>query len=139
MVEKMQCQKKGRSDGDVKRCEFSLYNVHLNCYRFFKVSLVLGGLFCFFSGPRSLQYKAERLVWSGSLLLQTEAALIRDYDREHTDYRHVLYMTPLKKTRAIPLIHRRLVMLMPMYLKADIGTDCSYLKLCIKRVKGQET
>ena len=26
--------KKGRSDGDVKQCEFSLYNVHLNCYIF---------------------------------------------------------------------------------------------------------
>ena len=23
--------------------EFSLYNIHLNCYRFFKVSLLLGG------------------------------------------------------------------------------------------------
>ena len=38
MVEKMKCQKKGWSDGDVKWCEFSLYNVHLNCYRFFKVA-----------------------------------------------------------------------------------------------------
>ena len=34
-VEKMQCQKKAQTDDDVKRCEFSLYNVHLNCYRFF--------------------------------------------------------------------------------------------------------
>ena len=53
-------------------CEFSLYNVHLNCYRFFKVSLVLDILFPFFSGPRSLQYKAERLGWTSSLLLQTD-------------------------------------------------------------------
>ena len=30
------CQKKGQSDGDV----FSLYNVHLNCYRLFKVIMV---------------------------------------------------------------------------------------------------
>ena len=49
------------------------------------MSLVLGGLFLFFSGLCSLQYKAERLGWSGSLLLQTEAALISDYGREQTD------------------------------------------------------
>ena len=61
-----------------------LHNIHLNCYRFFSMSLVLGGLFCFFSGPRSLQYTAERLGWSGSLLLQTEAALISDYGREQS-------------------------------------------------------
>ena len=67
------------------------------------MSLVLGGLFLFFSGPRSLQYKAEHLGWSGSLLLQTEAALIGDYSREQIDYRYVLYMTPLQKTRTIPL------------------------------------
>ena len=36
----------------------------------------------FASGPRSLQCKAERLGWSGSLLLQTEAALIGDYSGE---------------------------------------------------------
>ena len=57
----------------------------------------------FASGLRSLQYKAEPLGWSGSLLLQTEAALIADYGREQTDYRYVLYMTPLQKTRTIPL------------------------------------
>ena len=51
----------------------------------------------FASGPCSLQYKAERLGWSGSLLLQTEAAMIGDYGREQTDYRYVLYMTPLEK------------------------------------------
>ena len=99
----LKCQDKGWSDGDVKRCEFSLYNVHLNCYRFFKVSLVLGGLFLFFSGLCSLQYKAERLGWSDSLLLQTEAVLIADYSREQIDYRYVLYMTPLQKTWTIPL------------------------------------
>ena len=38
----------------------------------------------FESGLRSLQYKAERLGWSGSLLLQTEAALIGNYGREQT-------------------------------------------------------
>ena len=70
------------------------------------VSLVLGGLFHFFSGPHSLQYKAERLGWSGSLLLQTEAALIGDYGREQTDYRYVLYMTPLQKTQTVPLTKR---------------------------------
>ena len=59
--------------------------------------------FSFFSGPRSLQYKAERLGWSSSLLLQTEAVLIGDYGREQTDCRYVLYMTPLQKTRTIPL------------------------------------
>ena len=59
--------------------------------------------FRFFSGPRSLQYKAERLGWSGSLLLQTEAALIGDYGREQIDYRYVLYMTALQKTQTIPL------------------------------------
>ena len=96
-------QKKSRSDSDLKRCEFSLYNVHLNCCRFFKVSLVLGGLFHFISGPRSLQYKAERLGWSSTLLLQTEAALIGDYGREQTDYRYVLYMTPLQKTLSLSL------------------------------------
>ena len=32
--------------------------------------------FSFFSGPHSLRYKAERLGWNGSLLLQTEAGLI---------------------------------------------------------------
>ena len=99
----MSYQKKGQPDGDVKRCEFSLYNVHLNRCTFFKVGLVLGGLFCFFSGPRSLQYKAECLGWSGSLLLQTEAALISDYGRQQRDYRYVLYMTPLQKTRTIAL------------------------------------
>ena len=52
------------------------------CHRFFKVSLVLGGLFNFFSGSCSLQYKAERLGWGGSLLLQTEAELIGDYSRK---------------------------------------------------------
>ena len=69
------------------------------------MSLVLGGLFRFFSGPRSLQYKAERLGWSGSLLLQTEAALIGSYGREHTDYGSVLYMTPLQKNQTIPLTY----------------------------------
>ena len=57
----------------------------------------------FASGPRSLQYKAERLGWSGSLLLQTEAALIDNYSREQTNYRCVLYMTPLQNTQTIPL------------------------------------
>ena len=83
--------------------KMSLYNVHLNCYRFFEVSLVLGGLFHFFSGPRSLQYKAERLGWSGSLLLQTEAVLIGDYGREQTDCKYVLYMIPFQKTQTITL------------------------------------
>ena len=78
-----------------RKAEFSLYNVHLNCYRFFKVGLVLGGLFSFFSEPGSLQYKAEHLGWSSSLLLQTVAVLIGDHGREQTDYRYVLYMTPL--------------------------------------------
>ena len=67
------------------------------------MSLVLGGLFHFFSGPCSLQYKAERLGWSISLLLQTEAALIGDYGTEEVEYRYVLYMTRLQKTRTIPL------------------------------------
>ena len=57
----------------------------------------------FASGLLSLQYKAERLGWSGSLLLQTEAALIGDYGREQIDYRYVLYMTQLQKTQTIPL------------------------------------
>ena len=57
----------------------------------------------FASGPRSLQYKAERLGWSGSLLLQTEAALIGDYGRGQINDRYVLYMTPLQKTQTIPL------------------------------------
>ena len=47
----------------------------------------------FASGLCSLQYKAECLGWSGSLLLQTEAALIGNYGREQTDYRYVLYRT----------------------------------------------
>ena len=59
--------------------------------------------FRFFSGPRSLQYKAEHLGWSGSLLLQTEVALTGDYGREQIDYRYVIYMTPLQKTQTIPL------------------------------------
>ena len=55
-------------------------------------------LYCSERSPdATLQYKAERLGWSGSLLLQTEAALICDYSRKQTDYRCVLYMTPLKK------------------------------------------
>ena len=66
------------------------------------MSLVLDGLFSFFSGPRSLQYKTERLGWSISLLLQTEAALIGDYSREQTDYRYALYMTPLQKNMNYP-------------------------------------
>ena len=57
----------------------------------------------FASGLRLLQYKAERLGWSGSLLLQTEAALIGKYGREQIYYRYVLYMTPLQKTQTIPL------------------------------------
>ena len=59
---------------------------------------------CFASRLHSLQYKAERLGWSGSLPLQTEAALISDYGREQTDYRYVLYMTLLQKTQTIPLL-----------------------------------
>ena len=61
--------------------------------------------FSFFSGPRSLQYTPEHLGWSVSLLLQTEAALIRDYDygREQIDYKCVLYTTPLQNTWTIPL------------------------------------
>ena len=59
---------------------------------------------CFFGGPRSLQYKAEHLGWSGSMLLQTEAALIGDYGRKQIDYRNVLYMTPLQKTWTLPLM-----------------------------------
>ena len=31
--------------------------------------------------------------------LQTEAALIGNYGREQTDYRYVLYMTPLQKSK----------------------------------------
>ena len=61
-------------------------------------------LISLFLWTRSLQYKAERLGWSGSLLLQTEAALISDYGTEQIDYRYVLYMTPLQKTPTIPLI-----------------------------------
>ena len=63
--------------------------------------------FFFFPGPHSLQYKAERLGWSGSLLLQTEAVLISDYGREQIDYKYVLYMTPLQKTQTTgnPLMH----------------------------------
>ena len=56
-----------------------------------------------FTGIHLLQYKAERLGWSGSLLLQTEAALIADYSRKQIHYRYVLYMTPLQKTPTIPL------------------------------------
>ena len=59
--------------------------------------------FSFFSGLCSLQYKAEHLGWSSSLLLQTEAALISDYSREQIDYIYVLYMTSLQKTQTIPL------------------------------------
>ena len=57
----------------------------------------------FAPGLHSLQYKAENLGWSSSLLLQTEAALIRNYGREQTDYRYVLYMNPLQQTQTIPL------------------------------------
>ena len=56
----------------------------------------------FASGPRSLQYKAERLGWSDSLLLQTEAALIGDYGREQINYRYVLYMAPTSKNTNYP-------------------------------------
>ena len=58
----------------------------------------------FASEHHSLQYKAVRLGWSSNLLLQTEAALISDYGREQTDYKYVLYMTPLQKTQTIPLV-----------------------------------
>ena len=40
---------------------------------------------------------------SGSLLLQTEVALIGDYGRKQNDYRYVLYMTPLQRTQTIPI------------------------------------
>ena len=50
-----------------------------------------------------VQYKAERLGWSGSLLLPTEAALIGDYGGEQLDYRYVLYITPFQKTQTITL------------------------------------
>ena len=83
------------------------------------MSLVLGVLFCFFSGPRSLQYKAEHLGWSGSLLLQTEAALIGDYSREQIYYRYVLYMTPLQKTRIIPLTTALETMLQRDHISQD--------------------
>ena len=67
------------------------------------MSLVLGDYILIFLWTRLLQYKAERLGWSGSLLLQTEASLIADYGRKQIDYRDVLYMTPLQKTPTIPL------------------------------------
>ena len=53
----------------------------------------------------SLQCKADCLDCSGSLLLQTEAALIGDYGREQIDYRNVLHMTP----QTIPLITRSIL------------------------------
>ena len=40
---------------------------------------------------------STNLGWSGSLLLQTEAAQIGDYGRKQINNRYVLYMTPLKK------------------------------------------
>ena len=59
----------------------------------------------FASGICSLQYKAKCLGWSGSLLLQTEAALIGNYDRGQTDYRYVLYTQPgQKKSRHLALL-----------------------------------
>ena len=51
----------------------------------------------FASAHYSLQHKAECLGWSGSQLLQIEAALIGDYGGEQIDYRYVLYMTPASK------------------------------------------
>ena len=60
-------------------------------------------LISLFVWTRSLQYKAERLGWSGSLLLHTEAALIADYSRKQIDCRDGLYMTLLQKTQTIPL------------------------------------
>ena len=45
----------------------------------------------------------EHVGWSGSLLLQTEDAPIGDSGREQINHRYVLYMTPLQKTRSIPL------------------------------------
>ena len=66
--------------------------------------------FRFASGLHSLQHKAERLGWSGSQLLQTEAALIGDNSREQTDHRYVIYMIPLKKTWTIPLSYSQIRM-----------------------------
>ena len=57
-----------------------------------------------FLWSRWLQYKAERLGWSGSLLLHTEAALIDDHSRKQIHCRDGLYMTTLQKTPTIPLI-----------------------------------
>ena len=79
------------------------------CFRCLKYNLHLG--------PRLLQYKAERLGWSDSLLLQTEAAaLICDYGREQIHYRHVLYMTLLQKTRTVPL-------------RCPVGDSCAHCML----------
>ena len=50
-------------------------------------------LYCSEWGPEKKQNKPPN----------TEAALISDYGREQTDYRYVLYMTPLQKTQTIPL------------------------------------
>ena len=60
--------------------------------------------FSVFLWTRSLQNKAERLCWSGSLLLHTEAALIADHSRKQIHCRDGLYMTTLQKTPTIPLM-----------------------------------
>ena len=72
----------------------------------------------FASGLCSMQYKAEHLGRSGSLLLQTEAAVIGDYGRKQIGYRYVLYMTP--QTRTIPL---RIV-------GCSVLSDCSTQNSC---------
>ena len=50
----------------------------------------------FFSGPRSLHCSTKLSIWAG-------AAIYSDYNRKKIDYRYVLYMTLLQKTRTIPL------------------------------------
>ena len=69
-----------------------------------------------------LQYKAEHLGWSGSLLLQTEAAQIRNYGREQIDYRYVLYILyhPTSRNPNYPLKALKILSCLPNANEATI-------------------
>ena len=86
--------------------------------------------FHFFSGPCPLQYKAEHLGWSNSLLLQTDAALISDYDREQIDSRYILYMTPPQKTRTVPLRHKALEVQPEATVWGDVSVHLPLYSYC---------
>ena len=93
----------------------------------------------FASGLCSLQYKAERLGWSGALLLQTEAALIGNYSREQLDYSMYFIWPHLKKTNyafKIKDMSKTIFLIDSHYTKPDIwATSLNLILVVAPRIK----